>query len=134
MPTLSPPSLEQKLTLIEALITSRRRNIAESEISDDDQMLDTLRSIAADLRDRSPGAAVETRRVLGEKIAAFVRSHKGPGLGWQSGKLLAIGQEVVGRWRTIEAALERHGVDLPPDAVEVALDVDYYAFPRRPIE
>jgi hypothetical protein len=113
------PTLDRKIQLIEALIESRRRN----RMPDDgqDEIIETLSSIATDLRSSAPGAAAETRRVIGEKIAALVRDNQRarhlppPGLGWQSGKLIAIGQEVVGRWRTIEAALEKHGQDIDQD-------------------
>lgn len=116
------PTHDDKIILIDTLIERERKAMARANATGqivDPAVCETLKEIAADLRARAPGAAETTRRIIGEKVAAIVRSPNQT-LGYQSGKLIALGQEVVGRWRTIEAALEQADDEVEPDGDDYA--------------
>lgn len=116
MPTPLPQiSDADKIALIGLLIERQRVADKTAGRPSDSMTLLTLRAIAADMQARRPARARDTRHAIGEKIAALAKAGDVP-FGYQSGKLIAIGQEVVGRWRTIEAALELYGLDLPESA------------------
>jgi hypothetical protein len=100
---------DEKILLVDTLIERERRVGAFGHAV----RIELLKDIARDLRARAPGVPETTRHVLGEKVAAIARSNRSLAHGLQTSRLIALGQEVVGRWRTIDAALERYAQELP---------------------
>ena len=103
-------TVPEKLAAIEALVEHyrfARRYPDEPEY----QTYVALKAVAADLRGRLDGKPEEARRALGGKIAAAVRKSDGdPGAFARA--VMAIGEELIGRWATVEQALERFEAEL----------------------
>jgi hypothetical protein len=69
-----------------------------------------LRAIAAELRARQPAAPGEALRALEARIEHVRRSKTR--LGYDGRKLVALAEELVGRWPTVRLALEGLGTEL----------------------
>ena len=63
-----------------------------------------MKAVARDLRGRLEGKAGEARAAIGSRIADAVRS--ATVLGYRDSHMIGLAQEVIGRWPTIEFALE----------------------------
>ena len=91
-------TLQEQLAVIDRLLIEERKNSGTRN--------DALRAIAADLRarlERAPTVAVvELQRRIN-----YVKQSKRETNAYSDGTLIALGQELVGRWPVVKLALER---------------------------
>jgi len=94
---------QEKIEVVEHFITQWRPARSSSIEGERDTYL-ILKAIAADLRADAPGRASDTALKIEKEIANAER-RKTPS-GYEPGSLRAVAELVIGRWKTIRAALE----------------------------
>jgi hypothetical protein len=102
--TLHVFTIQEKLEAVENLIALWRRTGAAAVD------LDLLKAIAADLRarlDHVPSAALVS---LEQRVVAMKRTRST--LGYHTGAMIGLSQEVAARWPVVRQALERFGAEV----------------------
>lgn len=100
-------TVEQQLHEVEDLIEAFRWSRDTGEPAE--QTYRALKQIAADLRGRMAPSVVSTVVELQRRIDAAARAKTA--LGYEIKHLVALGQEMIGRWSVIRRALERFAAD-----------------------
>lgn len=109
---------EKKLAVIERLIEAMRW-VRDQPEHPEHATYTALKSIAADIRGSMPTTVGQARRQLQQRIDA-VRASK-TRLGYSNNLLIALAEELLGRWPAVCQALERYE-NVPDDVGRVAAD------------
>lgn len=96
-------SIEEKIDLIDDIIVWLRKR---GNRGDDQHAI--LTALARDLRERRDFPRNNTLGALEREIETVLAS-KVPGVGYDHGRLIHLGNMVVSRWPVISQALERFG-------------------------
>lgn len=99
-------TVAEKIEVVDNLIESLRWTRSERATRSHVTYL-ILKAIAADLRGRAPEAAGEAQKSLYRRIEAAKRANNGRH--YDPGMMFGIAEELIGRWATVEQALERFG-------------------------
>lgn len=90
---------EEQLEVVERLIEQER------ELGGTYTTISALRAIAKDIRARLPDGAGRALEALQRAIDVCVATKTS--LGYDSGQIQRVGEELIGRWPVVKLALER---------------------------
>lgn len=94
--TIHSTTIHEQLAVVDRMLINEYRSGTRS---------DALRAIAADLRARLDGVPSAAATALQQRINVVKASKTA--LGYSDGTMVALAQELIGRWPTVKLALER---------------------------